>query len=252
MFCGSLGLLIQYQNLKKDSTFDMTGFDFTNVESLKSIYAVNLGVNVIFDENFDTSNVKDFSAMFELSYLVEPLDYRIFDLSSAEYIAGFFSIYQGDELDVSDFKLNSITNISSLFSGFDGKIIGLDKWDVSKVTNFNSLFNYYAYFDSVDISNWDLSSAESTYSMFRLLYNIDILDLSTLNFGNSKDYRYMFMEGNDPYPSIIDISGSDWNEDALVDGMFLNHEGTTIYVKDEKAKVFIEKQAPDCIVLVKE
>lgn len=252
MFCGNLGFLLQYQKQKKDSTFDMTGFDFTSVETLKSIYAVNLGIKVIFDEDFDTSNVKDFSAMFQLSYLTEPIDYKIFDLSSAESISDFFSIFSGDVLDVSEFKLNNITNLGSLFSNFEGNIVGLDKWDVSKVTNLNSLFNNYAYFDSVDISTWDLSSVENTGSMFRLLHNVDILDLSTLNFGNSKDYRYMFMEGNEPFASVIDISGSDWNEDALVDGMFLNHNGTTIYVKDEKAKAFIEKQAPDCIVLIKE
>lgn len=33
--------------------------------------------------------------------------------------------------------------------------------------------------------------------------------------------------------------------------MFKNISGVTIYVKDEKAKVFIEKQALDCNVLVK-
>jgi hypothetical protein len=126
--------------------------------------------------------------------------------------------------------------------------------DVAKVKSMANIFTDYDNFDPSEISSWDVSSVENFKYMFSYYDTMDILDLSKLNFVGGTNYSYMFAHYNstDRKLKVIDVSGSDWNEHAVVDGMFRNLDNVTIYVKDERAKAFIEAQAPDCTVLIKD
>ena len=91
--------------------------------------------------------------------------------------------------------------------------------------------------------------------MFSNQYVLESLDLSYLDVSNAANYSYMFGVANTFSSTLseLDLSGTDWNENAEISNlMFYNNQDITIYVKDEKAKAFIEKQAPDCTVLIKE
>ena len=209
-------------------TIDLTGFDTAKVTDMSSLFSWNYYLNnLILPEDFNTSNVENMSAMFNCTSLE--------DLSF-----------------IKDFDTSKVVDIGHMFQGFDGTELDLSSWDVSKVENIDTIFNNCNKLTTLNLRGWDLSNLKDSGSAFRLLDSMDYLDLSYLDFSKSEDYSYMFMGDTNSYSSVFDLSGTDWNENAKVDGMFYNIKGSTIYVKDEKAKAFIEKQAPDCTVLIKE
>lgn len=228
---GSYGVLYNYP---AKTIIDVTGLDTQNAERFDSFFYYNSRIKEIKGlETLDTSNVIQMGYMFSGVDVSDLSGVENWDTSNLLYAVGMFNSinYRG-------------TNEKKLSS------LNLSKWNVSKLEQAAGMFNNSYY--KPNINGWDLSSIQGTSSMFRLVY-VDELDLSSVNFGASLDYSSMFatLDGY-LYPNVIDLSVSDWNESATTTDMFKGIKGTTIYVKDEKAKLFIEKQAPDCTVLIKE
>ena len=228
---GSYGVLYNYP---AKTIIDVTGLDTQNAERFDSFFYYNSRIKEIKGlETLDTSNVIQMGYMFSGVDVSDLSGVENWDTSNLLYAVGMFNSinYRG-------------TNEKKLST------LNLSKWNVSKLEQAAGMFNNSYY--KPNINGWDLSSIQGTSSMFRLVY-VDELDLSSVNFGASLDYSSMFatLDGY-LYPNVIDLSVSDWNESATTTDMFKGIKGTTIYVKDEKAKLFIEKQAPDCTVLIKE
>lgn len=216
---------------------DVTGLDTENVTDMSNMFGSRFGLKKIIGlDTFDTSKVTNMMMMF---YYIDP-----------------------EKLDIEDWDVSNVTNMMYLFgsiNGFEGCVNGgkkldLSNWDVSNVSNVSGIFDS----SKIDfyIAGWNLGTCKGMFSD----YGSSTLDLSYMNFENSLSYSRMFATVSNlypswkivEYPSVYDLSGSDWNEEADTKDMFKNVSGSTIYVKDEKAKAFIEKQAPDCTVLVKE
>lgn len=208
---------------------DLRGLDFDHVQSVYAMFAFNCYIKSIqFDSTVDLSNITDFKYMFTMT--------------------GFFSPTP-IEIDFTRFIVSNATDISYMFQAANIKEADLSTWDVSHVEKADGLFDLFVG-NSIQLSGWKLESLQSSATMFASLQNIERLDLSDVDFQNSQKYDNMF-KGTTTYPSVIDISGSSWNPEASSKNMFSGITGSTIYVKDEKAKAFIEKQAPDCTVTIK-
>lgn len=228
---GSYGYLYKYP---AKTIIDVTGLDTENVELFDSFFYTNSRLKEIRGlETLDTKNAIQMGYMFSGIDVSDLSGIENWDTSSLLYAVGMFNSlnYYG-------------TNENPI------RELDLSNWNVDKLEQSVGMFNNSAV--KVNLSGWDLVSLQGSGSMFRLNY-VDELNLSNLNFVNSSDYTSMFetLEGK-KYPSVIDLSGSDWNEDATTNNMFKGIVGSTIYVKNQKAKSFIEQQAPDCIVLIKE
>lgn len=221
-----------------DVLIDVTGLDTQNVTDFVGLFYLNKGVKKIVGLNtLDTSSAVNMSYMFtgvDVSDLNDIFDWNTSNLESAVYMFALLNNKGSNEAPVSELDLSN--------------------WNVDNLENTDYMFQAGQY--KLNLLGWNFKNLQSSKSMFYgfgyTSYD-SILDLSGVNFANSSDYSKMFgtPDGYN-YSSIIDLSGSDWNEEAAVDDMFKNVSGSTIYVKDEKAKAFIKKQAPDCTVLVKE
>jgi hypothetical protein len=214
------------------------------------------GTTYIDLEGLDTENVTDMSSMFSNNRaVIKSFDY-LNTMSLNDGASMFMSLGTLISDDVQDYDFNSLkmdnlTLGNSMFSSVRAKKLDISSWNLNNLESANNMFN------ALDVESFSFGSSNfpkltQTYGMFRANGGIDILDLSGLNFVNSVDYtQFLYILPSQATISVIDLSGSDWNEDAIVKDMFLNVD-STIYVKDEKAKAFIEKQATDCIVVIKE
>ncbi|MGN1370824.1 MAG: BspA family leucine-rich repeat surface protein [Candidatus Coprovivens sp.] len=232
MFYHSIfGLLYEYPNI---TTIDLTGLDTQNVEYFDNMFIGNSRVKTIIGlDDFDTSSAINMDSMFRgvgVSDLSDIYYWDTSNLSSANYMFG---------------SLVPSKNITNPIEELD-----LSNWNVEKLEKATGMFSLFS--AKLNLKNWNLSSLQNSRGMFNYNY-VNELDLSGVNFGTSINYSLMFSTTDGKvYPSVFDLSGSDWNEEADVTDMFKGISGSTIYVKDEKAKAFIEKQAPDCVVLIKE
>lgn len=217
-----------------DTVIDVTGLDTQNVELFEMMFFANKRIKKIIGlETFETGSAIRMGNMFAGVDVSDLSDIYNWDTSNVLYAVGMFM----------SLNLNGTneTPVSEL---------DLSNWNVEKLEQAAGIFNNTSVI--VNLDGWNLLSLQGCSSMFRT-YDLEELDLSELNFVVGTDYSFMFaaFDGR-TYPSVFDLSGSDWNEEATVTDMFKGVSGSTIYVKDEKAKAFIEKQAPDCTVLIKE
>ena len=224
------GYLIDYPN---KTIIDLTGLDTLNVEYFDSMFMGNSRAEKIIGlDDFDTSSAIKMDSMF-MGVGVSDLS-GIYYWDTSNLLSANFMFYLLSQ------SKNTVNPIEEL---------DLSNWNVEKLEQTTGMFSCIS--AKLNLTNWNLSSLQSSRGMFKYNY-VNELDLSGINFGTSTNYSSMFSTTDGKvYPSEFDLSGSDWNEDADVTDMFKGISGSTIYVKDEKAKAFIEKQAPDCTVLVK-
>lgn len=217
---------------------DLNGFDVDSVEDFSSFVSLNTRLNkVIIPDDWNTSNAKTMNSMF--------------------YLASYIT-----ELNVSHFNTSNVTDMTNMFSAIggdptlpdEGIALDLSNWDVSKVNSFKSMFAY-TNFKGLNLNGWDTSNAKDFSSMF-----------STLNSGRpvannfyNYDLRFLDLSSATNYSSFfsvkavvtLDLSETDWNESASFSKLLTVNDGSIVYVKDDKAKAFIEAQAPNVTVLVK-
>ena len=229
-----------------------------NLFDFMSIPDGNLVIDVT---GLDTRNVTDMTGMFGFNYkLIEIKSLEFLDTSKVESMAYMFVNTDVEKLDINSWNVGNVKNMYWMFMGINYygtntlKSIDLSNWNVKNVKDFQNIFGSLSV-SSINLFGWEFSEGADVSGMFFIYSGNDVLDLSYLNFVNCNDYSKLFSavgSRENPYPSVYDLSGSDWNEEADTTDMFKGVTGSTIYVKDEKAKAFIEKQAPDCTVLIKE
>ena len=233
LFDGYLGAV------EKSLIIDLTGLDVDSVENFYLFAGYNLRTKqIIIPDDWNTSSATNMKGMFMLATYVE-------------------------ELNVSNWDTSNVVDMSSMFGGVgyesstvlgEGIALDLSKWDVSKVETFYQMFNS-TNFKDLNLSGWNTSKAKDVSLMFS---NLEInttpvdgkylLDLSALDLSSSTNYSNFILCKKD---IVLDLSGTDWNESASVSNMIKLTDNSIIYVKDEKAKAFIELQAPNVTVLVK-
>ena len=222
-----------YENIiKNPSVIDLTGLDSDSLTVVDSLFSFNIKVNEIIGiENLDFSKVES------LVYVFMMVGYHLENTMS---------------LNLSNSNFSNVNSLSGTFldSSFDRIVF---HWNSEISSEFSNTFHGVK-LNELIISAEKNVTFKDTIGTFGNIKLSGTLDLSEFNFKDSTNYFNMFAQDDleKDYPSIIDLSGSDWNEEADTTGMFKNIVDVTIYVKDEKAKAFIEKQAPDCTVLIKD
>lgn len=230
------GVVLPPGNINRDkyTEIDLTGLDTQNVTDMCSLFYYNTRVREIDMSMFDASNLENMGYMFTYTVQAKKIKFgEKFVTSKVTSMDNLFSqsgiYYRIDEIDISMFDFSSTNSINSMFSNCGVENLKLDSKGFENVI--------------------------SSVKAFSDLPVITTLDLSKFNFVNLSDYTQLFGVRNSyigRHATTFDLSGSDWNEEAVVTDMFKNIADATIYVKDEKAKSFIEKQAPNCTVVIKE
>ena len=146
--------------------------------------------------NWDVSDVYDMNYLFSRLWNEDdsvPLfnsDISNWDVANVTNMDRMFAHQEEFNQDLSQWDVSNVTNMSHMFtncSSFTG--IGLENWNVSSVANFWAMFQSTNITD-VDLSNWDVSGASKLASMFiRTSFNSDI---SNWDVSNVTDMGCMF------------------------------------------------------------
>ncbi|MGC2990382.1 bacterial Ig-like domain-containing protein, partial [Enterococcus faecalis] len=135
----SSDLLGTMYNLKKISgSVDTSGVTSMSGLFRSSSNIIDLGII----EDWDTSNVVDFSAMFYDLNKIENLNLSKWDTSSAKSMFGMFQYMSSlKSLDVSNFNTSNVRNFNGTFIGLSSlEILDLSSFDTSSATDFSNFF----------------------------------------------------------------------------------------------------------------
>ena len=192
-------------------------FDLSNYESndyVSSLESIN------FNNNFDTSKVRNMSSMFEQLVNLKSIDVSNFDTSKVVNMLGLFYMCKSlTELDVSNFDTSKVTDMSWMFMDLN-KIINLDlsSFDTSNVSNMYSMFTRCYKLKKINVSSFDTSKVTDMQSMFSNCSSLESLDLSNFNTSNVTSMHVMFQ--NVSSLKSLDLSNFDTSNVTSMKCMF--------------------------------
>ena len=103
-----------------------------------------------------------FSGLKRVKYIIGLEDW---DVSNVKDMSGMFEECEKFNCDLSNWDVSSVKDMTAMFSGCEKFNCDLSKWDVSSVENMITMFMGCEKFNC-DLSKWDVSSVEDMSSMF--------------------------------------------------------------------------------------
>ncbi|BDR57157.1 BspA family leucine-rich repeat surface protein [Xylocopilactobacillus apis] len=176
-------------------SLDLSTFNTPNVTIMYRLVqkCTNLK-RVTFGPNFITSNVDDFSGMFEGDKSLTDLDVSHFDTSKAENTYAMFSMCESLEaIDVSHFDMSHVTNANWMFLNcFKLKELNTSGFITTSLTNMQSMFSGCPLITHLDLSKFDVSNVTDMSYLFENSSGLTELDLSSFNIKPTANTLNMF------------------------------------------------------------
>ena len=178
--------------------------------------------------NFDTSNVTDFSYMFNRTYLSE-LDLSNFDTAKGTNFSSMFNTAKITTLITGNkFKTSNAIYMVGMFNGADFSNTFFTTFDTSKVIDMSYMFNG-AKFTTIDLTNFNTQNVENMALMLSntTATNLIVSNLNTIKVTNMTDMFYGAQ-------AQIDLDLSNYQTPALteMEGMFAISKFTSINISN--------------------
>jgi surface protein len=146
-------------------------------------------------ENWDVSNIRDFSSMFYDSGFNNIVNN--WDVSNAADIRNMF-IGTPFNQPLNNWDVSNVTDMTNMFNEASSFNQPLDNWDVSNVTSMTNMFNEASSFNQ-PLNSWDVSNVTNMRGMFR--------EATSFN----RDLSGWCVEQISSRPSVFDSGTSSWN-----------------------------------------
>ena len=191
-----------FEALSKLKTIDLTNFS-TKAEESKYGAVTNLSsmffdcgslTKIVFDPDFDTSEVTDMSNMFDSTDSLEELDLSGFDTSCVTKMNGMFTDSGVVELDLTSFNTANVSDMTEMFAGcgnLESLIFG-NSFNTANVTKMDKMFQDLELLEELDLSNFNTEKVESMSYMFAGATKLEILILSKFNTSSVSNMKNMF------------------------------------------------------------
>ncbi len=141
---------------------------------------------------FDTSNVKNMSAMFYGCYKLCDLDIGHFDTENVTDMSDMFFCCGFSKLNISNFNTSKVTDMSRMFLSCNNLVsLDVSSFNTDNVTDMSYMFQYCTSLTALDVSNFNTSKVTNMEGMFDYCINLKSLNISGFDFssvGSVTDY----------------------------------------------------------------
>lgn len=191
-----------FEGLSKLTSVDLTNFS-TKAEEDKYETVVDLSAmfldcdsltKIVFDPDFDTSEVTDMSNMFDSTSSLEELDLSKFDTSSVIHMNGMFTNSGLVELDLGSFNTENVENMAEMFAGcanLESLLFG-NNFNTANVQKMDKMFQNLESLAEIDLSSFNTENVTSMSYMFAGASKLEILNLSNFKTSSVKNMKSMF------------------------------------------------------------
>ena len=219
-----------YNGLNYDKAYFITNGDTLELHTSCDVFVGNEDCSIMFADcvsftsidlsGFDTSNVTTMKEMFLNCVNLVELDISGFDTSNVTNMEGMFVHCENlTELDLSGFDTSKVENMDAMFNYcYDLSILDISRFDTSKVENMGGMFHGCRSLTELDLKSFDTSNVTNMRSMFRNCEILTELDLS--HFVTSKVTDMGFMFGGCLSLTELDLSSFDFEKVTYCDNMF--------------------------------
>ena len=238
-----------FSNLTNVTSIDLSNLDTSGIAGMNGMFENDkVLTNIVFGDNFNTSNATNMTAMFRECNNLTELDLRMFDTSNVRNMGSMFlnctklesldlSMFDTsnvmdmggmflnctklESLDLSSFDTSSITNFGKIFYHCTSlKSLNVSNFNTSNVTNFYDMFNGCSSLKELDVSGFDTSKAVIMGNMFSGCSSLESLDVSHFNTSNVKTMSNMFSS----LKCSLDLSNFDTSNVDNLSQMFMYYK----------------------------
>jgi len=239
-----------FSNLTNVTSIDLSNLDTSGIAGMNGMFENDkVLTNIVFGDNFNTSNATNMTAMFRGCNNLTELDLRMFDTSNVKSMYNmfaesgiknvnlssfvthnldgggmqnmFFNCTKLENLDLSSFDTSSITNFGKIFYHCTSlKSLNVSNFNTSNVTNFYDMFNGCSSLKELDVSGFDTSKAVIMGNMFSGCSSLESLDVSHFNTSNVKTMSNMFSS----LKCSLDLSNFDTSNVDNLSRMFMYYK----------------------------
>ena len=205
--------------------------DNFNTSNATNMTAMFRGCNNLTEldlSNFDTSNTTSFQHMFDNCSNLTTLNLSSFDTSNVTHMNYmFYKCSKLTNLDLSSFNTSNVIEMGTMFGDCTSlKTLNLSNFDTSSVISFRETFYNCSSLESLNLSNFNTSSATNMSKMFAGCKNIKGLNLSSFNTSKVTNLEYMF-HGCRSLISL-NLSGFDTSNVTNMRGTFMYYGGESL------------------------
>ena len=239
-----------FSNLTNVTSIDLSNMDTSGIVGMNGMFENDkVLTNIVFGDNFNTSNTTNMTAMFRGCNNLTELDLRMFDTSNVKSMYNmfaesgiknvnlssfvthnldgggmqrmFFNCTKLENLDLSSFDTSSITTFEKIFYHCTSlKSLNVSNFNTSNVTNFYDMFNGCSSLKELDVSGFDTSKTVSMGNMFSGCSSLESLDVSHFNTSNVKGMQNMFSS----LKCSLDLSNFDTSNVDNLSRMFMYYK----------------------------
>ena len=212
-----------FSNLTNVTSIDLSNLDTSGIAGMNGMFENDkVLTNIVFGDNFNTSNATNMTAMFRECNNLTELDLRMFDTSNVRNMGSMFlNCTKLESLDLSSFDTSSITNFGKIFYHCTSlKSLNVSNFNTSNVTNFYDMFNGCSSLKELDVSGFDTSKAVIMGNMFSGCSSLESLDVSHFNTSNVKGMQNMFSS----LKCSLDLSNFDTSNVDNLSRMFMYYK----------------------------
>ncbi len=169
-------------------------FDTSQVKDMSAMFSGCESLAELDLSSFDTRQVTDMSLMFEGCHNLAQLDVTHFDTSQVANMFGMFTnCVSLTQLDVTHFDTSQVTDMSSMFNGCAGLVqLDVTHFDTSQVTDMGSMFSGNSGLTQLDIAHFDTSQVANMHGMFEECSSLTRLDVTQFNTSQVTNMNSMF------------------------------------------------------------
>ena len=157
----------ELQALVDDFSVDLGDIDTSRITSMAFLFQDSMRLNYRGLDKWDTSSVRDMSAMFKGAvYFDDTIPFiDEWDTSKVENMDYMFASVGGGQLHISKWDTSSVTSMRGMFYNARFFNSPLDEWNVSKVVDMSAMF-FGADEFAQDLNQWQVSAECNTTDIF--------------------------------------------------------------------------------------
>ena len=207
-------------------TDNVTNMDYMFGSDDKS-YGMKL-TSITFGENFNTSNVTSFFAMFRFCMSLPEVDISMFDTSSAKDLSRLFDRCNSlMQIDVSGFDTKTVENMSTMFQRcYALKTLDLSGWDTSNCEDMSYMFCNCKALTELKAENFNTSKVKTMKQMLQQCNSLKSFSVKNWDVSNCEDLSFLFYGCS----SFKSVDFDNWNvRNNKTFDHFMAHSGMENY-----------------------
>ena len=241
----SLKLFFRYSNV---ISLNLSNLDTSNVTNMQQMFQRCENLQTLDLSTFDTFNVTSMEAMFSLCGKLEQLNISNFNTTNVVNMEAMFQkCLSLKHLDLSNFDTRNVISMSAMFNGCSNLLyLDVSSFNTSKVENMHYMFAFCKSLNSLDVSSFNTSNVIDMSGIFGECKSLEILNLN--NFDTSKVTNIDYMFNGTINLKTVNMNKANFSKVTTHTYTFSESGVTSIIVKDETAKTFIEARLLDASI----